>query len=83
MKRTAFALLLLPCRTEAPAVSPAFSYSVPSMLLGSIFLLLQPTALQPDPWQEALWGYRHSTTKPGKPPAARQGGICFSQMLYH
>lgn len=74
MKRIAFALLLLPCRTEAPAISPAFSYLVANMLLGSIFLLLLPTALQPDPWQKSLWDYGHSTTKPSKPPAAREGG---------
>lgn len=74
MKRIAFAPLLLPCRTEAPAVSPAFSYSVISMLLGSILLLLPPTTLQPDPWQQPLWAYRHSTTKPSKPPTACKRG---------
>jgi len=74
VKRIVFALLLLSCRTEAPAVSPTFCCSVASMLLGSILLLLPPIALQQDPWQKSLWDYRHSTTKLGKPPAAHKAG---------
>lgn len=81
MKRIAFVLLLLPCRTGAPVVSSAFSRPVASMPLGSMFPLLPPAALQLDPWQRSLWDYRHPAAEPGETSCCPQRGICLSQVL--